>query len=348
VIRTGLAATVLAAAACGHSAPVRGDGRTLEQRLAASSSVPLPAESVMPIRIRTYEGSGEAAHPDVVFFTDGWRGWRYWMAVTPLPYGNGQAAERSENPSIYVSNNGRYWTMPSGLVNPVARPHPDRALSDPDLYFDSAGNALSLAYREAGLPGDAILRVTSRDGIRWTAPETLFVGAANSSLSPSVVPLPTPQLWHVDAGPEGCSSQGTVVRRRSLSNRGVWSASVGTMFRVPGYIVWHEDVQYVRARREYWALATAYKTGGACLDTDLFLATSTDGRHWRTYPSPVLRRGDSPEFTRSVYRSTSVYDPQTDSVTLWFSGISDRDVRHWHLAVARYSRASLMKRVSGH
>lgn len=41
----------------------------------------------------TYDGSGQVVHLSVIDFynecTEGlWCGYRYWMAITPFPYGN--------------------------------------------------------------------------------------------------------------------------------------------------------------------------------------------------------------------------------------------------------------------
>jgi hypothetical protein len=52
------------------------------------------------LNIPTYDGSGQAVHPDIYYNANGWNGYYYWMAMTPYP--NGDAAY--ENPSIIVSN----------------------------------------------------------------------------------------------------------------------------------------------------------------------------------------------------------------------------------------------------
>ena len=63
------------------------------------------------LNIPTYDGSGQAVHPDVYYNANGWNGYRYWMAMTPYP--NGNAAY--ENPSIVVSNDNLNWIVPPGL-----------------------------------------------------------------------------------------------------------------------------------------------------------------------------------------------------------------------------------------
>jgi hypothetical protein len=46
--------------------------------------------------IPTYGGSRQVVHPDVVYFQRRWHGYKYWMAVTPYPFGD----DHRENPSV--------------------------------------------------------------------------------------------------------------------------------------------------------------------------------------------------------------------------------------------------------
>lgn len=36
-----------------------------------------------PEYIPTYDGSNQSTHPSVLYFADGWHGFRYWMGMTP-------------------------------------------------------------------------------------------------------------------------------------------------------------------------------------------------------------------------------------------------------------------------
>src|ERR1043165_3155793 len=38
-----------------------------------------------PISVPTYDGSGQAVHPDVVAFDSDWNGAKYWLTMTPYP-----------------------------------------------------------------------------------------------------------------------------------------------------------------------------------------------------------------------------------------------------------------------
>jgi len=71
----------------------------------------------------TYDGSGQAVHPDLVYFPDGWgkdregNNWNYWLVMTPFP----NRKDNYENPSILVSDDGVKWRTPPGLENPAEK-----------------------------------------------------------------------------------------------------------------------------------------------------------------------------------------------------------------------------------
>ncbi|HXQ77120.1 MAG TPA: hypothetical protein VN797_02880, partial [Gemmatimonadaceae bacterium] len=70
-----------------------------------------------PIEFETYENSHQVVHPSTVAFAQPWHGQRFWLALTPYPNGDSHV----ENPSLYGSATGDSWTVPAGVVNPVAK-----------------------------------------------------------------------------------------------------------------------------------------------------------------------------------------------------------------------------------
>lgn len=103
----------------------------------------------------TYDGSGQVVHPSVIDFKteynlDNWNGYRYWMAITPYPYGN----DAYENPSIIASNDGQTWVIPSNFEYPVDNKlgsnnsNPNNYNSDPELIYDPDNKCLILFWRE--------------------------------------------------------------------------------------------------------------------------------------------------------------------------------------------------------
>ncbi|MFH2142925.1 MAG: T9SS type A sorting domain-containing protein [Bacteroidota bacterium] len=97
----------------------------------------------------TYDNSGQACHPSIIDFKheyniESWNGYRYWMAMTPAPFGS----NIKENPSIIASKDGINWVVPSGITNPlVTAPGTPFYYSDPDLIYNPDNDELWLYFR---------------------------------------------------------------------------------------------------------------------------------------------------------------------------------------------------------
>lgn len=195
--------------------------------------------ALSPLVIPTYDGSGEAVHPSVLYFTSGWQGYLYWMAFTP--YKN--TDERFENPSIAVSNNGIDWIEPSGLVNPVVDKPEDGHLSDPNLCFFN--NQLYLYYRKRyrlgqGLDYEEIFLIQSEDGIHWTQAKSILAGnneRVAQLLSPQII-LHSHRYYLYTVN----NSISCIQRRVSDAPQGPWSLpeNILLIHTLPNSIIpWH-------------------------------------------------------------------------------------------------------------
>ena len=313
----------------------------------------------VPIEFETYENSRQVVHPSAVAFPSTWNGQRFWLALTPYP----NSDSRVENPSLFSSDDGESFTVPSGVTNPVART--DRGyLSDPDLAFDPTANELRMYYREVvehrrhkrtHHRADVVYVTRSTDGVQWSTPQALVADIGHYVVSPAVARRADGdwKMWAVDAGQAGCVSRDTrIVLRRSTDGIG-WSMPIAVSFSQPGFVPWHLDVQFVPQLNAYWALVAAYRRGSACTASSLFLATSADGVDWKTYPSPVLERGALPQFSANVYRSTFAFEPDGNSLTLWLTGATTvqrgdhrrAPVLRWSAAVWHTQRLALLEHV---
>ena len=280
-----------------------------------------------PIEFQTYENSHQVVHPSAVAFAEPWHGQRFWLALTPYPNSDSHV----ENPSVYGSTTGDSWSVPAGLVNPIA--HTARGyLSDPELAYDPGSDELRLYYREVvevhhrhekpKHKADIVYVTRSGDGVHWSTPTAVTNDVGHFVVSPTVARRADGdwKMWAVDAGSAGCASKSTrIITRRSVDGI-FWTLPTSVSFSQPGYLPWHLDVQYVPELHAYWALVAAYKAGTACTASSLFLATSADGEHWTTYASPVLARGTIPEFSTNVYRSTFAFEPNGNDLTIWLTG----------------------------
>jgi hypothetical protein len=298
------------------------------------------------LTLATYDGSGEAVHPDAVFFPDQWNGRRYWFAVTPYPGGD----PAYENPSIYAGSRERDWAIPAGLTNPLARPDRSGYLSDPDLSYDPAANELRLYYRQTVGSDDILYLMRSTDGERWSAAVQVLSAIRYSLISPAILREDDGswRMFTVNAGMNGCRAAGNelALQQRQSPDGVHWSAPQAVDLKIPGQVPWHWDVQYVAAKRQYWALVAAYPDGQACSATAVWFATSENGTTWKSSPTPLLAPGWNAAMHDVVYRSTFRYHASSNAVSVWFSGARyDHAKYNWSVASARYTLAELYQRV---
>lgn len=298
-----------------------------------------------PITVPTYDGSGQAVHPDVVAFDSDWHGARYWMTMTPYP-GSRQALE---NPSILTSEDGIAVATPEGLSNPVVRAPRKGSKdynSDPELLYDPSADRLVLFYRYVEKKANTLHMSTSRDGITWTPMRSPFWEHSHQVVSPTVAPRPgsAARMWYVDAGKAGCNAKSTKVKMRISTDAGGgfvdtrWLGPIPTDLKIPGYVIWHIKARWIPSKNEYWMLISAFpEHGNGCQTDDLFFARNTDGQHWTVYTEPVMRHDERDWTAAAVYRSSFTYDAATDQLRLWISARDANGVWRIGQGTARYA-----------
>ena len=261
----------------------------------------------------TYDGSNEAVHPDIVYFSNAWNGYKYWMLFTPYP------SAAYENPSILASNDSSSWEVPSGLTNPIDPAPASGHNADTDMIYNDATGELWAYYIETGAGTTYLKRRTSSDGVTWSAEEDIFNLPDYQIVSPSIVKVDsTYYMWYVDSGSSGCSATSTTVKYRTSSDGVNWSSAQDVNITQSGYIIWHLDVIYVPSKSEYWMLFAAYPSGNSCSDTVLFFAKSTDRINWTTYSNTALDKGSGWD-ENQIYRSSLLYDSTNDLLKVWYS-----------------------------
>jgi hypothetical protein len=296
----------------------------------------------------TYDGSGELVHPDAVAFAEAWHGRKYWVSATPYPSGN----PKYENPSIYQGYTSRRMSVPAGVQNPLARPGSTGYLSDPDMLYDPDRDQLRMYYRYMSGVSDDLYLMTSGNGVEWSTPRLVFTGDKYGLISPAIVreSASSWRMWSVSATAQGCNSQFSdmELNQRRSTDGITWSKPEPVVLRVPGRVPWHLDVQYIPAKREYWALVAAYPDGTSCSRTAIYFASSPDGTDWTVAPFPLLGPSEFAPLNDLVYRSTFHYHEASDAVSVWFSGARvGTGGFHFATASARYSYADLIRRVNG-
>ncbi|MEP7066252.1 MAG: Ig-like domain-containing protein [Gemmatimonadota bacterium] len=303
----------------------------------------LPVGDVHPMPLETYEGSGQAVHPDFVRLPPAWAGDPFRLVATPYPGGNAGF----ENPSLYTGSTGTLWTVPTGITNPVEQPQGIGYLSDPDMVYDPDANELRIYYRRVTSDNE-IWMIRSSNGVVWSTPVLTLHAANHLIVSPTIVRRSSTQwmMWSVNAGAIGCGALSTTVELRRSTDGEHWSEPEATPLSNPDGYPWHIDVEWIHTRSEYWAVYPV-KVAGGCTTDRLRFATSPDGTHWTTYASPLLLHGATDQLRDIVYRSTVDYDAAADVVTLWYSGAKyDRGIYSWHTAWERMSMTQLFARVT--
>lgn len=269
-----------------------------------------PTSKTNILDIKTYDGSNTATHPSVLYFWNGWQGYRYWMAYTPYP------SVAHENPCLAVSNDGVNWIDPPGVTNPLdPRPSAPHYNSDTEIVF--TGSAMRVYWRQNRIEEDNILYYReSTDGVNWGAKVTCTITPFSDFLSPSI--LKDGSTWRMWVGSLGSgeadyfeSSNGTdwnFVEKWKATNLH------------PKATLWHPCV---------WPTVTGYamlvnmpphiKTTGGYFndDTDLYYAESEDGINWNFDTIPFISREEGFSHRR-VYRATVV--PVGEELNVYVSG----------------------------
>lgn len=147
---------------------------------------------LIPVTIPTYYDpvatgyqANQVVHPSILYFDNGFNGYKYWMGFTPYP----NSKDIYENPSIVVSNDGDNWTVPKGLTNPLALPDEGAGshLADTELVYDSDNKQLIL-YWIQGRVGNEPVKIRFRkssNGINW-GPTTQCTFPGEAPIAPVI------------------------------------------------------------------------------------------------------------------------------------------------------------------
>ncbi|MBF0611223.1 MAG: hypothetical protein G8345_09055 [Magnetococcales bacterium] len=270
-----------------------------------------------PLSMITPDGSGQVTHPDILYFAHGWRGYPYWMVITPYPFMD----ESEENPCIFTSMDGLAWQIPPGNNNPLVMT-PERGFhADPDLLYHPQLDELWLYYlHTVRHEGQWLKRLRSDDGCHWQSAESILRVDYHQIRSPALLWWRGKiWLWSVNM---------TLGRRLEVrhSNDGFhWTPPQTVYCSLPNHTPSHVDVM---ALGEDGPLAMVIqatpKAGGA---NPLFFRISEDGLHWQGGNAPLLAAEDGPLWSRqTLYRATMA--PWKGHYGLWYGGRAGGGINH--------------------
>ncbi len=202
------------------------------------------ASSYLPIE--TYiDGKNQTTHPSVIDFDSTWNSYKYWLAYTPYPYGNGG----EENPSLAVSNNLIDWHTPTNLINPIANNEEVNCdeLKDSHIVYRPDSNRIEMWYMgrlnstiKSG--GDLLLfRKYSYDGAQWSNYEIMRI--MNGTTSPSIIFEDGKyKLWSIVASTNDSTADGGLLYAESYDGFN-WSNYCDCRFADSNNLsIWHGSV----------------------------------------------------------------------------------------------------------
>jgi len=193
---------------------------------------------------------GHVLHPSVLYFKDGKRGYKYWMAYTPYP----DSDSTYENPCIAVSDDGISWAWPTGVTNPLfAKPARSGSYnSDTELYWDQAGGQFVLLWRSIGEVANTDVDLwisTSSEGINWAPRTNIWHGEANVSdlASPSIWYNSTSSKWEILGHNVGTGGTGALSKTTSSNLLQGWDSALTALTAVPptGRKWWHSQFKRI-------------------------------------------------------------------------------------------------------
>ena len=279
---------------------------------------PRSSNSECPLQIKNYLGNTQNIHPKVLYFQNGWQGYRFWMAYTPYPNGKTSA----ENPCIAVSDDGLRWSVPHGLTNPLAKARREGYNSDTHLVYDESADRLECWWREYDIKNnrDQICRRTSYDGVKWSPREVMlpYNNTYKGRLSPAV--------WIESEYYKMVYSSGSrlmLIQAPYGEEELHWSSPVEIPIDWKGLSAWHHDL--IVGSDGIWELVVcAFMPGGNNNTADLYYVELSPDFSYVSEPELILGRGVGPnDFdSRSIYRSSIVR--VDDEVYLYYSSIDEK------------------------
>ncbi len=310
----------------------------------------------------TYDNTGQATHPGVVYFPDGFYNGMdtnyFYMAMTPYAYDNGNI----ENPSIIASQNGYtfyeedslrniYGTLGNPLVNQPtgSNAHND----DADLFWNDATDEFLLYYLEthkydSPRHQDLVL-LRSDDGLDWdtstsitwdlqASPADIFI------VSPSLVRKDTLNyLFYVNTSASPDEVEYLVTTDSTAFDSTTWDKDSTNDISIDwpdDFVPWHLSV-FDGGDGRFYMLCNGHDPSGFYVDHVLYLATSKNLTDWDVIPTPLLDSsaavfaGD----VSAVYRSTGHINYDMDKLVVWFSWRSQPAPTrgNWHTGVQTFA-----------
>lgn len=272
--------------------------------------------TVSSLEITGQDRSTENVHPDIFYDSNGFRGYPYWMVMTPYPKGN----DKFENPSLRASFDGVNWYKVPEVPDPViSTPEdPNEHHSDPDIVVHNGSFYLFFRTTNKKTKRSIISVTISGDAISWSKPEIIIDN--KYAVSPSVIVEDNCwKLWYIDYNPLRKKDCSELILLSGESPYKLYKKQK-CLLKIENFIPWHLDV--VKTDNQYETFIAAFPSSLDSSLTSLFHAFSENGITFRlSSDTPVLRPSIFGWDNRMIYRST--FNKNIDGTyNIWYSASS--------------------------
>ena len=267
-------------------------------------------QALPPSKYMTIPGStgDQGTHPHVLFLAGGWNGYEWWMVTTPYNDSNNQL----ENPSIYCSNDGVNWVVPTGVTNPlVASPGSPNYNSDVHSWWERDGR-MAISWREhitTDVKPSRYKVIYSSDGVTWTTPLPFLQNGIDVIDASACLEWVDNTLHYFAVEYNIISLTTRLVHRTGpdIEHLGALTAcTLPTTQLGPERILWHVDVVRVK---NMWFATCAIGNAPAQILNDLLLFYSSDGDKWEsTGHSMCGETGNNNAWNEGLYKSCAVWN----------------------------------------
>lgn len=275
------------------------------------------------LTIPTYDGSGQAVHPDVYYNANGKFGYKWWMVFEPYPSSTG----RYEKPSLVASQDGITWVVPDGITNPIDTTTSDTTDIAPDGdLIEGIDGKLYIIYDRSF---EKAVYARSYDGTTVSEKVKLFDWASTKELSPAVTFENGKYVMrYVNA-----ADSPYVISKRSANNiLGPWTVEPNDTIlnMAAGMMIWHMDV--IKEGDELHGFFTLEK-GVTNTQTKLYFATCSDGHTWKLSDTSLLNTKIGSWDDYMIYRSSAIaVKGSKTKYKLYYSALTYGS-NEWHIGV---------------
>ncbi len=262
-----------------------------------------------PLDMQNAYGNIYNYHPSVMYFENGFAGYKYWCAYTPYENNN----DYWENPHIQVSNDLKKWGVPKGFKNPL-EPIPatyERGKvynSDTELVYNTDTGTLECWWRFYDKPNKRVVlrRKTTKDGVHWSSAEDMLTGELYKYdfLSPAIIYEDgIYKMWAIN------QNTGHSLDYRESRDGKNWGdiRHIEIKYDDKDLANWHLDV--LHTAKGYEALISAYyPEENDRTHMDLYYTCSQDNKNYTTAEKLFSPSDSSKAFdNRGLYRSAFLY-----------------------------------------